>query len=478
MFKIKCFYVLFLIVLSSCKAQNLNQLKNKPNIIYINVDDLGWMDTATYGSIFFETPNIDRLAKSGLKFTKGYASAANCAPSRACLISGQNTPRHGIYTVSNSDRGHEKTRKIIPIKNTEILADENVTIAEMLQKEGYVTGTFGKWHLGEDAKTQGFDVNIGGSYNGNPGKNGYFSPYNIKNIKDTLQGENLTDRLTQEAISFIKVNKAKPFFVYLPFYAVHTPLSTTLALEKKYTEKEGNSSKKKAIYAGMIETVDRNVGLILKEIKDLDLKNTLIIFTSDNGGIRDISHQDPLRAGKGSYYEGGIRVPYIISWQGVVKPNTVSKTPITNLDFYPTFMDILKVKMPGKILDGTSILPILKGEKIKERSLYYHFPIYLQAYNAKTDQARDPFFRTRPGSVIIDGDWKLHQYFENNEIELYNLKSDLGERKNLVTIHPKKASELLNKLTIWREEVNAPIPTELNPEYDAYFIPNKFKTKK
>ena len=473
----KYLYVLLLGGLLSCNAQNLEKSESKPNIIYINVDDLGWMDTETYGSTFYETPNINKLAESGLKFTNGYASAANCAPSRACLISGQNTPRHGIYTVSNSDRGNEKTRKIIPIKNTEVLADSNITIAEMLKQEGYITGTFGKWHLGDDPKTQGFDVNVGGANQGNPGKNGFFSPYNIKNIVDNKKGENLTDRLTQEAISFIKEHKEKPFFLYLPYYAVHTPLSTTNALEEKYKEKGGNPFQNKAVYAGMIETVDRNIGLILDEIKALNLKNTLIVFTSDNGGIRAISHQDPLRAGKGSYYEGGIRVPYIISWDGVVKPNTVSKTPITNLDFYPTFMDILNVENPNKIVDGTSILPILKGKTIKDRSLFFHFPIYLQAYNFKIDDGRDPFFRTRPGSVIIDGDWKLHQYFENNEIELYNLKTDLGERNNLVDVNPEKVAALLKKLTTWRSEINAPIPTELNPKYEANFVPNKFKKK-
>ncbi|SDR65498.1 Arylsulfatase A [Polaribacter sp. KT25b] len=473
----KYLYVLLLGGLLSCNAQNLEKSESKPNIIYINVDDLGWMDTETYGSTFYETPNINKLAESGLKFTNGYASAANCAPSRACLISGQNTPRHGIYTVSNSDRGNEKTRKIIPIKNTEILADNNITIAEMLKQEGYITGTFGKWHLGEDPKTQGFDVNVGGAKHGNPGKDGFFSPYNIKNIVDNKKGENLTDRLTQEAISFIKEHKEKPFFLYLPYYAVHTPLSTTNALEQKYKEKGGNPFQNKAVYAGMIETVDRNIGLILDEIKALNLKNTLIVFTSDNGGIRAISHQDPLRAGKGSYYEGGIRVPYIISWDGVVKPNTVSKTPITNLDFYPTFMDILNVENLNKIVDGTSILPILKGKTINDRSLFFHFPIYLQAYNFKIDDGRDPFFRTRPGSVIIDGDWKLHQYFENNEIELYNLKTDLGERNNLVDVHPEKVAALLKKLKSWRTEINAPIPTELNPKYEANFVPKKFKKK-
>ena len=469
---IKYVYGLALISFMSCKAQIKNKANLKPNIIYINVDDLGWMDTEVYGSSFYETPNITKLAKNGMLFTNGYAAAANCAPSRACLISGQNTPRHGIYTVGNSGRGDVKTRKIIPIKNTEILADENITIADMLKKAGYITGTFGKWHLGKDPKTQGFDVNIGGSYNGNPGKDGYFSPYRIKHIDDNNPGENLTDRLTQEAISFIKKNKDKPFFVYLPYYAVHTPLSTFSVLEKKYKLKGGDTLQNKAVYAGMIETVDKNIGLILEAVNHLNLKNTLIVFTSDNGGIRDISSQHPLRAGKGSYYEGGIRVPYILSWEGVIKPNTVSKTAVSNLDFYPTFMDIINVELPEKTLDGTSIFPILKGKSIEPRSLYFHFPIYLQAYNPKTDDGRDPLFRTRPGSVIINGDWKLHHYFENNELELYNLKTDLGERNNVAEVYPEKRNELFKELEAWRIKMQAPIPNELNPKYNAAFKGN------
>ncbi|WP_299551529.1 sulfatase [Seonamhaeicola sp.] len=466
------------LVLGSCNAQKSESNPAKPNIIYINVDDLGWMDTETYGSTFYETPNITKLSETGMLFTRGYASAANCAPSRACFISGQNTPRHGIYTVNNSDRGNAKTRKIIPVKNTEDLADANVTISEMLQKAGYRTGIFGKWHLGKDARTQGFDVNIGGDHRGNPGKNGYFSPYNIKNINDNNPGENLTDRLTQEAIKFIIENKNDPFFVYLPYYAVHTPLATTSELEKKYNEKGGDKHQNKAVYAGMIETVDKNVGLILDALKALSLKNTVIVFTSDNGGIRDISSQHPLRAGKGSYYEGGIRVPYIISWEGVVKPKTVSEVPITNLDFYPTFMDIASIEMQDKILDGSSILPVLKGETIDDRDLFFHFPIYLQAYAGKRDDARDPLFRTRPGSVIIDGDWKLHQYFEDNEIELYNIKKDLGERHDLAKTHPEKVSELLKKLNDWRTGINAPIPTEPNPKYIPDFKPNNSNKKR
>lgn len=465
--------------MASCQTQKSNTNNVKPNIIYINVDDLGWMDTETYGSTFYETPNITKLANEGMMFTHGYAAAANCAPSRACLMSGQNTPRHGIYTVGNSDRGNEKTRKIIPIPNTEVLLDSIVTMAEMLKKAGYVTGTFGKWHLGTDPRTQGFDVNVGGDSKGNPGPNGYFSPYSINNIDDNKPGENLTDRLTQEAIKFIKDNKDKPFFVYLPFYAVHTPLGTTKPLEEKYKQKEGdNSIQNNAVYAGMIETVDKNVGRLLNTLEDLNLDNTLIVFTSDNGGIRSISSQEPLRAGKGSYYEGGIRVPYVIKWKGIVKPNTVSDVPISNLDFYPTFIDIAGVDMPNKILDGTSLVTVLKGKTILKRALYFHFPIYLQAYNPKKDDGRDPLFRTRPGSVIIDGKWKLHQYFEDNGIELYNLETDLGESKNLANSNPEKASELLEKLNIWRNQIHAPVPTEPNPKYDPDFIPNKERNKK
>lgn len=462
----RSFIIALCFVFASCQAQNSKINYVKPNIIYINVDDLGWMDTETYGSKFYETPNITKLAKEGMMFTHGYAAAANCAPSRACLISGQNTPRHGIYTVGNSDRGNVKNRKIIPIPNTEVLLDSIVTMAEMLKKAGYETGTFGKWHLGSDPRKQGFDVNVGGDKKGNPGPNGYFSPYSINNIDDNNLEENLTDRLTQEAIKFIKNNKDKPFFVYLPFYAVHTPLGTTKVLEAKYKQKEGdNSIQDNAVYAGMIETVDKNIGRLLKALKNLNLEDALIVFTSDNGGIRSISSQEPLRAGKGSYYEGGIRVPYIIRWNGIIKSNTVSNTPITNLDFYPTFMDIVGVKMPNKILDGTSILPVLIGNSIEERSLFFHFPIYLQAYNPNKDEGRDLLYRTRPGSVIIDGKWKLHQYFEDNGIELYNLDTDLGERKNLANYNPEKASELFEKLNRWRKQIKAPVPTKLNPKY-------------
>ncbi len=441
-----------------------------PNIVYINVDDLGWMDTGAYGSTFYETPNIDALAKMGMTFTNGYASAANCAPSRACLMSGQHTPRHGIYTVANSDRGDGRTRKLIPIPNTELLADSLITIAEMLKREGYKTGIFGKWHLGKDPRTQGFDINVGGSHRGNPGPDGYFAPYNLHDLQEAPQGENLTDRLTLEAIKFMQGAQGQPFFAYLPYYAVHTPLATSSTLEEKYLDKRGNARQNNAKYAGMIETVDKNVGLLLNYLKASGhLKNTLIIFTSDNGAIRDISRQNPLRAGKGSYYEGGIRVPFIFSWEGRIAADTHNSVPITNLDIFPTLMELAESDLPAKVLDGNSLTPLFKGNTIAERDLFFHFPIYLQAYNTQTDEGRDSLFRTRPGTVLISGKWKLHHYFEDNGYELYDLGNDLGEQNNLAETHKERVVELGERMNAWRAHLSAPIPRETNPDYDPNY---------
>lgn len=468
----KYFSIYFLVIpvlflLNSCQGGREQKGTELPNIIYINVDDLGWSDTEVFGSTFYETPNINRLALEGMTFTNGYAGASNCAPSRACLMSGQNTPRHGMYTVANSDRGNTKLRRIVPTPNTTVLHDSVITIAEMLKTAGYRTGTFGKWHLGEDPTTQGFDINIGGSERGNPGKSGYFSPYNLKNLQAESEGENLTDRLTDEAIKFMEETNGEPFFLYLPYYAVHTPLQTFRRLEDKYAQKEGNEGQFNARYAGMVETVDTNIGKLLSFLKRTGLDDhTLVIFTSDNGGIRDISYQDPLRAGKGSYYEGGIRVPYIFKWKGVITPDSKCETAIVNLDIFPTLMELTRAKRPEQNLDGVSLMPLLKGRAIEDRALYFHFPIYLEAYNPVTDRGRDPLFRTRPGSVIIDGKWKLHHYFEDDAMELYNIEEDVSEARDLVSELPGKAAELYGKLDLWRAHINAPVPKDLNPEYD------------
>ena len=464
----KTIKTLFILLLLSFFIACINQSKQneKPNVVFIMVDDLGWKDAGFMGGDFFETPNIDGLATEGISFNNSYAGAANCAPSRACLMTGQNTPRHGVYTVSPSTRGKSKDRKLIPVKNIDSLQYNMFTLAEMFKQAGYTTGTFGKWHLGKDPTLQGFDVNIGGYNKGNPGRNGYFSPYNVANLEDGPEGEHLTDRLTTEAIKFLNANKAKPLFLYLPFYSVHTPILAKKELIEKYKAKTNNPNNINPTYAAMVETMDTNVGRLLTEIKKLNLdKNTIIVFTSDNGGIRSIATQHPLRAGKGSYYEGGIRVPTIVKWNEHIKPNTTTNEPIVNLDFFPTFKEILKVRLPEKVLDGESILPILEGSSLEKRPLFWHFPIYLQSYDKQRDDARDPLFRTRPGSILIFENWKIHHYFEDNGFELYNLTDDIGERDNLAESHPEKLKELQALLKQKQEEMNAPIPSELNPDY-------------
>lgn len=458
-------FFLFAVGTSSCNKEG----DNSPNIILIVVDDLGWKDVGFMGSVYYETPNLDHFSGEGMVFNQAYASAANCAPSRACLMSGRYTTAHGIYTVGSSERGNAKTRRIVPAENRTVLEEKFYTLSEALQDAGYTTCTIGKWHLGEDPRTQGMDHNVGGSIWGHPGS--YFAPYKKPDL-EAPDGEYLTDRLTEEAQKFISKNRHGPFFLYLPFYAVHTPIQAKKHLEAKYTEKGGVDCQSNAAYAGMVENLDRCIGLLLDQLSELDLEeNTIVIFTSDNGGIRQISCQDPLRAGKGSYYEGGIRVPLVIRWPGRIKGGSKSEEPVINLDFYPTLMDMIGGSEAPDDLDGISLWPLLSGKThaLKRGSLYFHFPIYLQAYQAGYDDGRDPLFRTRPGSVIRDGDWKLHYYYEDDGVELYNLSDDPGERNNLANINPNKSEELLTNLKAWLEEENAQVIFEENPQFDPKF---------
>jgi len=458
---------------AKCTEENAN---DRPNIVLINVDDLGWKDVGFNGSRYYETPNLDRLAKESVRFTNAYAGAANCAPSRACMMSGQNTPRHGIYTVGSSERGNAKTRRIIPTQNTLELPDEQLTLAETLKKHGYTSCSVGKWHLGDDPRTQGFDKNVAGTKAGHPKT--YFSPYKNPNLPDGPEGEYLTDRITTEAINFITTNKDKPFFLYLPFFTIHTPLQGKEDLVEKYKKKEKiDGQGRNPNYAAMVETMDASVGRILTILDELKLDNTILIFTSDNGGISFQSRQHPLRAGKGSYYEGGIRVPLLIRWKTKIKPAWTTDTPVTNMDFFPTLLDLVGLEKPtDKLLDGESLANVLlKQEQLEARPLFWHFPVYLQAYRVGGDESRDSLFRTRPGSVVRLGDWKLHQYFEDGALELYNLKEDIGEKNNLANTKPDKVSELLDVLDDWRSSTRAPIPTAPNPDYLEGFVP---KTKK
>ncbi len=436
-----------------------------PNIVLVVVDDLGWADVGFNGNARYDTPRLDSLAGEGLVFTQAYAAAANCAPSRATIMSGRYAPYHGIYTVGNSDRGKDAYRRLVPTPNNTVLADSVVSLPEQLARAGYHSIHIGKWHLGADARTQGFNRNVAGYQAGHPKT--YFSPFRLPFLADRMPGENLTDRLTDEAIQYVHEQAGRPFFLYLPYYAVHTPLEGKPELVEKYRGRPGIRNLRQATYAAMVETMDHNVGRLMQAIHELGLdENTLFIFTSDNGGIAALTPQDPLRAGKGSYYEGGIRVPTFFRWPGKISAGQ-SEAPVIHHDLYPTLLHVVGLA-PDRKLDGLDLLPhLLRGESLPERPLFWHFPIYLQAYQPGADGGRDPLFRTRPGSVLRSGNWKLHHYFEDNGLELYNLSTDPGEQHDLAAEEPERARRLFDTLEAWRQANGAPVPATPNPDYDA-----------
>ena len=461
------FYVLPNFNASCIGAGTDNQVKKLPNILLINIDDMGWRDVGFMGSEFYETPNLDELAAQGMILTQGYASASNCAPSRACMMSGQWTPRHGVYTVASSERGESKNRKLIPVKNNETLPDSQYILTEALKNAGYITCHAGKWHLNDDPRTQGFDINIGGNHHGHPGS--YYPPYkNVPSLTPPSEDYYLTNLIMDKTLDFLNALDNQPFFLYYSPYAVHTPIHPVKKLLPKYQKKGAWNGQNNAEYATMVENLDIQIGRLISVLKETGkLENTFILFSSDNGGHYAITKQWPLRSGKGSYYEGGIREPMFAYWEGKIKAGTTSDVPVTNLDFYPTILDVAGISKPeDKQLDGQSFLPLLTGSgTIAERPLFWHFPIYLQAYLKNDTTTQDPLFRTRPGSAIRLGNWKLIQYFENNDIELYNLEEDISEKNNLAESNPEKVKELLSILEDWREKTNAPVPTELNPQY-------------
>ncbi len=449
---------------------------SKPlNIVFFLIDDLGWTDLGCMGSDFYETPNIDRLAQQGMLFTRAYSNGPNCAPSRASIISGEYTPRHKIFTVGNAARGRPEFRKLIPIKNTRTLAPEFVTIAEALKANGYVTATIGKWHLGKDPTTQGFDINIAGCEWGSPRGGGYFSPYHYPHLVNDRPGEYLTDRLTREACKFIEQNKDRPFFLYFPHYAVHAPWQAKKELIEKYKAKTPGKRHNNPVYAAMIESVDESVGAVLKKLDELDIADrTVVVFSSDNGGVTLVTNNAPLRGCKGMLYEGGIRVPLIIKWPGVTRPGSRCNVPVIGVDFYPTFLEMTGTPAPKNYkLDGQSLVPLLTGKgTFPERALFWHFPCYLQSFML----SQGPF-RTTPAGAIRVGDWKLLEFFEDGRLELYNTKEDIGEQHNLAKQFPEKVKELHKRLEEWRQQVHAPIPTEKNPKYnpDAKWPPQNWK---
>jgi arylsulfatase A-like enzyme len=439
----------------------------RPNIIYINIDDLGWADLGVQGSKFYQTPNIDRLAAEGLRFTQAYSPASNCAPSRASCLTGQYTPRHGIYTVGTSERGDSKDRQLIPTPNKEKIKDGNITIAQVLRGAGYTTASIGKWHISEAPTNNGFDINIAGSNWGQP-KKGYFSPYEMPYLENGPEKEYLTDRLTDEALRFIREHKDRPFFLYLAHYGVHTPLQAPAELKKKYADADPAAPQHNADYAAMIESVDTGIGRLMTALRELGLdEKTLVLFTSDNGGVRAISQQLPLRAGKGAYYEGGIRVPLILRWPEVIPAGATSEVPVIGVDFFPTFAELAGASLPtDKVLDGVSLVPLLTGKGgLPERPLFWHFPIYLEASEGKKGGGNGAKFRCRPGSAVRVGSWKLLENFEDGALELYDLSNDIGERANLAEANPEKTRELLQLLRAWRRSTGAPVPDQRNPQF-------------
>ena len=460
--------LMLLITMLSCATNDKHS--TQPNIVLINIDDMGWNDVSFMGSEYYDTPHIDALANQGIVFTQGYAASANCAPSRASIHSGKWTTRHQIYTVANSDRGKASDRKLIPIRNTTVLDKKFTTLSQKLKKQGYLTCHSGKWHLSDDPLEYGFDVNIAGGPQGAPGS--YYPPFgnNKRQIKvEKGKSEYLTDLIMENTLLFLDDVNA-PFFLNYSPYAVHTPIHPVDTLLYKYKNKPPYKGQKNPRYATMVENLDRNIGLLVDKLKERKLfDNTFIIFTSDNGGYYGkITMQKPLRAGKGSYYEGGIRVPFFFLWKDNISPRKDTQTPISHLDIFPTLMDLVGDHSMEKELDGHSLLPLtIKKTALKERSFFWHFPIYLQGYDIKDNENRDSLFRTRPGSVIRKGDWKLHYYFEDKDVEVFNLKEDIGERFNLAEINEAKKQELLNELKAWWDQTDAPIPAEINPLYQA-----------
>lgn len=447
----------------------------RPNVLFILADDLGWADLGCYGSKFYETPNLDRLAKQGMRFTDAYAAANVCSPTRAAIMTGKHPARLHLtdWLTGRPDRPDQKLNRpqfqmFLPLAE--------VTIAEALQAAGYRTAFIGKWHLGEESQYwpehQGFDLNIGGCGKGHPPS--YFSPYGIPNLKDGPPGESLNERLTAEALKFLEQSKDKPFFLYLSHYAVHTPLQARPATISKYTAKaatlksegpefladngrEVRQIQNHAVYGAMVEELDASIGRVLDKLNELGLAtNTIVIFTSDNGGLSTAEGSPtsnlPLRTGKGWGYEGGVREPLIIRWLGVTPAGSVSRAQTISMDFYPTILQMLGMSpRPQQHVDGQSIVVALKGGSLPERPLFWHYPHYSNQGGA-------------PHGAVRLGNYKLIEWYEDMKVELFDLQADLGELHDLARQLPDQANELRALLHDWRKRVNTQMPTP-NPAY-------------
>jgi arylsulfatase A len=454
----------------------------RPNIILFLIDDLGWRDLGCQGSTYYRTPHIDRLASEGVRFTDAYAACAVCSPTRAAVLTGKYPARLLLTNWLPDGRWNPKA-KLREGRFLRGLPVEEFTMAEALRAAGYRTASIGKWHLGSEPfslpEHHGFDVNVAGNAHGAPGS--YFFPYqgnwlipttelrakwNV--LPDGKEGEYLTDRLTDEAVKFIHESKGKPFFLYFPHYGVHTPLQAKPEVTAKYERIPEAERQGKPEYAAMVESIDDSVGRVLATLRELKLEdNTVIIFTSDNGGFYNATSNAPLRANKGAYYEGGIRVPLIIKWPSVTKPGLVVNDPVTSTDLYPTCLAAAGLSaLPNQHVDGVNLRPVLTGAgSLPDRALFWHFP----HYNDHPSSV--------PSSVIRKGDWKLIETFDPEAIELYNLANDLSETSNLIATESVKVEELRRELDAWRKAVGAEA-MHPNPVYDPSVIPDTKKKQR
>jgi arylsulfatase A-like enzyme len=450
------------------------------NFVFILADDLGARDLSVEGSTYYESPNIDRIANGGMRFLQGYASCQVCSPSRASIMTGRCPPRHGITDWIGAAAGFDWKRntKVLPPEYNRRLPHDDTTIAEALRAAGYRTFFAGKWHLGDQGswpEDHGFDINVGGWDKGSP-IGGYFAPYVNPNLESGPDGESLPLRLGRETARFIDEHRDRPFLAYLSFYSVHGPIQTTPELWSKYQKKASVDPHKGArflidrtlpvrqvqdnpIYAGMIESMDQAIGMVLDKLAELDLEdNTVVIFTSDNGGVSSgdafATSNLPLRGGKGRQWEGGIREPYYIKAPGVAPAGSTCSTPVIGADFFPTILELAGLPaMPEQHIDGVSLVPLLQGQDIASRDLYWHYPHY-------GNQGGEP------SSIIRSGDWKLIHYWEDGRDELYNLASDLQEQHDLAGEQSERTASLRVKLDQWLTETGAKRP-QANPRYDA-----------
>jgi arylsulfatase A-like enzyme len=452
----------------------------KPNIIFILTDDLGRHDLGAYGTTFYETPHLDALARSGVRFSQAYTASSVCSPTRASFLTGRYPARVGITDWLPGRRSFPTDRLVAP-KLRGYLEAADVTVAESLRAAGYRTAMIGKWHLGgapENLPEQhGFDLNIGGSARGSTGS--YFSPHRLTNLEDGPEGEHLDDRLTRESLAFIREARsgAKPFFLFLSHYSPHTPLQAKPELIAKYQEKlrqhphagaefaEGEPdgrvriAQTHAIYAAMMETLDTSIGVLLAGLDELGLReNTIVMFTADNGGLATSEGWPtanlPLRTGKGWPYEGGVRAPLLAAWPGKIPANTETAAVITTPDFFPTLLELAGLPLqPEAHLDGRSFAASLLEPEAPSpaRTLFWHYPHYSNQ-------------RGRPHSALRHGDWKLIEWLEDGKVELYDLSNDLSEARELSATQPERAAALRKELHAWREQVGAQMPTP-NPNF-------------